>query len=253
MKAMKNIPSLITVRSTSSRLPEKCFLPFGGVSVLEHVVLRAKHYDLAPIICTTRDPEDDRIVELAKKLGVPCYRGPTVNKLLRWSECCEHFGLHSFHSVDADDPFFCGDEVKRSFALLQTGFDMVAPALSSSAGGATVGYSLTAEVIARACKGLKDNADTEMMWSYVERVPGIRKTILSEPQNHMVQARMTLDYWEDYIILEAVRLIVGGLASRAEVADLFKRNPDFAKINAFRTAEWSENQQSKSHKPESSL
>lgn len=248
MNSIENIPSLITVRSTSKRLPGKCFLSFGGVSVLEHVVLRARHYGLAPIICTTRDPEDDRITELAESAGVPHYRGPTDNKLLRWRECCEHFGLDAFHSVDADDPFFCGDEVKRSFALLQTGFDMVAPTLSSSAGGATVGYSLTAEVIARACKGLKDNADTEMMWSYMERVPGLKKTLLSDPESHVVRARMTLDYWEDYVMMEAVRLIVGNLATRSEIAELLERNPDLEKINAFRTAEWSEKQQFKSLK-----
>ena len=244
------IPALITVRSASSRLPFKCFLDFGDVSVLEHVILRAKHYQLSPIVCTTREPEDDQIVELAERVGVPFFRGPTDNKLLRWSECCEHFGLDAFHSVDADDPFFCGDEVKRSFALLRTGYDIVAPTPSSSAGGATVGYSLTAEVIARACNGLDESTDTEMMWSYVERVSGLKKTVLSDPENHLVRARMTLDYWEDYVMLEAVRLIAGNLASRAEIAKLLESNPDLEKINAFRTAEWSEKQQSKSLKGE---
>lgn len=248
MNIIKNIPSLITVRSTSIRLPGKCFLSFGEVSVLEHVVIRAKHYELFPIICTTRDQEDDRIVELAERMGVPYFRGSTNNKLLRWSECCQHFGLDAFHSVDADDPFFCGEEVKRSFALLKKGFDMISPSLSSSAGGATVGYSLTAKVIARACEGLKENTDTEMMWSYVEGVPGIKKMILSEPHEHVVRARMTLDYWEDYILLEAVRTIIGNLASRAELCCLLRRNPDIEKINAYRTAEWSENQLSKSLK-----
>ena len=245
---MGQFPVLITVRSKSSRLPGKCFLSFGDVPVLEHVVMRAKHYGLSPIVCTTLEAEDDKIIDLAEKTGVPYYRGPTANKLLRWKECCDYFRLDAFHSVDADDPFFCGDEVKRSFALLRTGFDMVASSLSSSAGGATVGYSLTADAVDRACEGLEENTDTEMMWSYVERVPGIRKTILSEPHNHVVRARMTLDYWEDYIMLEAVRLIVGNLASRATVAELLERNPDIKKVNAFRTAEWSEKQQSKSLK-----
>ena len=239
------IPALITVRSASSRLPSKCFLSFGDLPVLEHVVMRAKYYELFPIICTTCDPEDDQIVELAERVGVPFYRGPTDNKLLRWRECCEHFGLDAFHSVDADDPFFCGDEVKRSFALLLAGYDMVAPSPSSSAGGATVGYSLTAEVIARACDGLDENTDTEMMWSYVERVPNLKKTVLCDPEDHIVRARMTLDYWEDYVMLEASRLIVGNFATRADIADLMLKNPDLEKINAFRSLEWMQNQKNK--------
>jgi hypothetical protein len=64
---------------------------------------------------------------------------------------------------------------------------------------------------------------------------------------------MTLDYWEDYIMLEAVRLIVGNLASRAEVAELLERSPDIKKVNSFRTAEWSEKQQSKSLKTGNNL
>lgn len=248
MSNIDNIPSLITVRSTSTRLPGKCFLPFGQVSVLEHVVLRAKHYGLSPIICTTRDPEDDQIVELAQNIGIPHYRGPTQNKLLRWNECCKFFELSAFHSVDADDPFFCAEEVKRSFALLRTGYDMVSPTPSSSAGGATVGYSLTAEVIANACDGLEENTDTEMMWSFVGLVSGLKNIVLTDPDDHVIRARMTLDYWEDYIMLEAVRLIVGNLGSRADIARLLKSNPDLEKCNAFRTAEWTQTQQSKSLK-----
>ena len=241
-----NIPAVITVRSQSSRLLNKCFLPFGESSVLEHVIRRALHFGLDPIVCTTREVADDRIQAVASAMGAKCYRGPTDNKLLRWSECCNHFGLEAFHSVDADDPFFCGEEVRRSFALLQDGLDMVAPSPSSSGGGATVGYSLTADIVARACKGLGDDTDTEMMWSYVERVPGLRKAVLQDPAEHVIRARLTLDYHEDYVLLEAIRLLVGNMALRAEIAALLLRNPDLQEINAFRTAEWSAKQKAKS-------
>lgn len=240
------INAVITVRSTSSRLPGKCFLPFGEGCVLEHVIKRTLHYGLRPIVCTTRDDQDDAVEALADRLGVKCFRGPTDNKLLRWSECCKHFGLEAFHSVDADDPFFCGDEVRRSFALLQQGLDMVAPSPSSSGGGATVGYSLTADIVARASEGLGEDTDTEMMWSYVERIPGLRKAVLGDPATDVIRARLTLDYHEDYVLLEAIRLLVGNLATRAEVAALLERNPDLQRVNAFRAAEWSANQKAKS-------
>ena len=213
---------------------------------MDHIISRCFQYDLSPIVCTTNETSDDEIVTLAKKWNVPFFRGPTINKLLRWHLCCKFFNLDAFHSVDADDPFFCGDEVKRSLALLREGYDMVAPTQSSSAGGATVGYSLTSEIIALASEGLNENVDTEMMWSYVERVPGINKKVLGEPADHVIRARMTLDYWEDYIMLEAIRLIVGNRASRADISRLFSTNPSLEKINAFRSAEWSQKQKSKS-------
>ena len=42
-----------------------------------------------------------------------------IIKLLRWSQCCDHFNIDKFHTLDADDPFFCGNEMKRSFKLLE--------------------------------------------------------------------------------------------------------------------------------------
>ncbi|MEO1944055.1 MAG: hypothetical protein ABGY11_07120 [Candidatus Thioglobus sp.] len=239
------IPAFITVRSSSTRLPEKCFLPFGNGTVLEHMIQRVQHYDLEPIVCTTTSESDDAIVDLAKKCNVKFYRGPIANKLLRWSQCCEHFSLDSFHSVDADDPFFCGDEVKRSYELLQTGFDMVAPSPSSSNGGATVGYSLTADIVKRASLGMSDDLDTEMMWSYIERVSGLKKIVLKDPSNFMVKNRMTLDYHEDYVLLEAIRLMIGNLATREQVFNIIKKNPNLVKINEFRSGEWKQGQNNK--------
>ena len=239
------IPAFITVRSSSSRLPEKCFLPFGEGSVLEHIIKRVRHYDLDPIICTTTEVTDDAIIELAKECNVKFFRGPVANKLLRWSQCCEHFDLESFHSVDADDPFFCGDEVKRSHNLLQAGFDMVAPSPSSSGGGATVGYSLTADVVKKASLGMSDDLDTEMIWSHIERISDIKKTTLSDPYENIIRDRMTLDYHEDYILLESIRLLIGNMSTRKDLYNLLKNNPDLSKINAFRSEEWSQNQKIK--------
>jgi len=239
------IPAFITVRSLSTRLPKKCFLSFGEGSVLEHIIRRVKHYDLDPIVCTTTEDSDDAIVDLAKKCNVKFYRGPIANKLLRWSQCCEHFSLDSFHSVDADDPFFCGDEVKRSHELLQTGFDMVAPSPSSSGGGATVGYSLTADIVKQASLGMSDDLDTEMMWSYIEKVSDIKKTILTDPHENIIRDRMTLDYHEDYIVLEAIRLLIGNMGTREDLYSLLKNNPDLPRINTFRSEEWSKNQKKK--------
>jgi spore coat polysaccharide biosynthesis protein SpsF len=240
------ISAFITVRSSSTRLPEKCFLPFGTGSVLEHVIRRVNHYDLDPIVCTTTEDSDDAIVDLAKKCNVKFFRGPVENKLLRWSQCCEHFDLESFHSIDADDPFFCGDEVKRSYDLLQTGFDIVTPSPSSSGGGATVGYSLTANIVKQATLGTSDDLDTEMMWSYVEKVPNIKKIILSDPHVNVIRDRMTLDYHEDYIVLEAIRLLLGSFADRSQVFELLQKNPSLAMINAFRNEEWAAIQKKKS-------
>ncbi len=241
------IPGLVTVRTSSSRLPKKCLLPFGEHSnVLEHIIRRAKHFGIDPIICTSIDPTDDIIERIAAAEEVKCFRGSLANKLRRWSDCAAHFGLDAFHTVDADDPFFDGAEMRRSYRFrAEDGWDMVAPTESSSAGGASVGYTMTADIVRRASADLDAEADTEMMWYHVAKVPGLKKTALPEIDPNPVKVRLTLDYQEDYWLLDSIRRMVGNLAPRPAVDELLRRNPDLYKINWFRNDEWAAGQAAK--------
>ncbi len=241
------IPGFITVRSSSSRLPLKCFLPFGKDSnVLEHIIRRAKHYNIDPIICTSTDPSDDLIEKLAIKEKVKFFRGSLNNKLQRWADCAKHFNLDAFHSVDADDPFFDGNEMRRSYEmLLFEDLDVVTPTKESSAGDASVGYSLKTNAIIRSLKGVNQETDTEMMWFYLEKITDLKKKILPSISQSKLKLRLTLDYKEDYWLLESLRRLVGNLATRDEINTLFLNNPDLHKINWFRNLEWKIAQDSK--------
>ena len=115
---------------------------------------------------------------------------------------------------------------------------MVCPTKSSSSGGASVGYSLTTDIVKRACNGLDKDADTEMMWYYMEKIRDLKIKILPETRKNISKMRLTLDYEEDYWMLESVRRILGNLASRDKVDQLFFSNPDLYKINWFRNKEW---------------
>ena len=241
------IPGFITVRSTSSRLPKKCFLPFGeNTNVLQHIIRRAIHYNIDPIVCTSTDPSDDAIETIAKKEGVKIFRGSLVNKLQRWADCAKHFELAAFHTVDADDPFFDGKEMHRSMRLMnEGGYDIVCPSYSSSSGGASVGYSLTSDIVKKAVNDLSKGTDTEMMWYYIEKIEGRKTVILTENAEQPLTIRLTLDYEEDYWLLRTVQRLVGNVALRSEVDELFRRNPDLYKVNWFHNEEWEAAQKAK--------
>jgi len=241
-----SIFGLITVRTTSTRLPKKCLLPFGESTVLNHIIRRAVWYGLEPIVCTSSDPEDDVIEQIATEEKVKYFRGSLKNKLKRWSDCATHFGLDCFHTIDADDPFFDGEEMKKSMQLLsKENLDMVCPTESSSAGGASVGYSLTTSIVKETCKSLDEATDTEMMWYYLEKISDLKMKVLPENKKVVSKIRLTLDYEEDYWLLESVRRMIGNLAKRAEVDQLFLNNPDLYKVNWFRNEEWKSSQLSK--------
>jgi spore coat polysaccharide biosynthesis protein SpsF (cytidylyltransferase family) len=133
-----------------------------------------------------------------------------------------------------------------SLNLLRSGgFDVICPTESSSAGGASVGYSLTAAIVEKALENLDTNADTEMMWYYLEKVSQIKMKILPEKSNTSTKGRLTLDYEEDYWLLASIVRILGSNPDRNQIMQLFLNNPDLAKVNLFRNDEWKAAQLSK--------
>ncbi|MDB2389767.1 hypothetical protein N9X12_00885 [Alphaproteobacteria bacterium] len=236
----------ITVRTSSTRLPNKCLLPLGEETVISHVVKRTVAYGIEPIICTSTDKSDDILEKISKELGVKCFRGSLVNKLKRWLDCAEHFNVDLFHTIDADDPLFDGNEMIASLDLLNLkDCDVVCPTETSSAGGGSVGYSLTTDIIRKALIDIDCNADTEMMWCYLEKVSKVKMETLPERINNNTKVRLTLDYEEDYWLLASIVRILGDNPARNEVMQLFSNNPDLAKINLFRNDEWKAAQLSK--------
>lgn len=243
MENEKKTIGFITVRTSSSRLPRKCLLPFGETTVISHIIRRAISYNIEPIVCTSMAKDDDIIEKIANQEGVNCFRGSLKNKLKRWLDCALHHNIESFHTIDADDPFFDGNEIKRSMDLLiKENQDMICPTNSSSSGGGSVGYSLKTDIIKKACNLIDDNTNTEMMWYFLEQVSGIKLKILPESSNLAPNVRLTLDYEEDYWLLASIIRIVGNNASRDQVINLFLNNPDLHKINFFRNIEWKKSQ-----------
>ena len=145
-----NITGIITVRTSSSRLPNKCLKQFGKKNVIEHIIDRCKNYIIEPILCTSTDKSDDVLEEIAKDKKIRYFRGSLLNKIKRWSDCAKYFNLKIFHTVDADDPFFDGEEMRKSINyLISTNSDIITPTVSSANGGASVGYSIKANILSK--------------------------------------------------------------------------------------------------------
>ena len=240
---MKNIYGLITVRSESSRLPGKCFLPLGNKSVIESVIDRCKDSGIIPIICTTISPADNSLEQLSKNLNIQFYRGSIKNKMQRWLKCAELFNLEDFHTIDADDPFFNEDLVKKSMGLRRSSnLDFVKPSIYSSNGGASVGYSIRTNYLRSIIKNTDENSDTEMIDNFIENHHNYSSARIEENATLNYQIRLTLDYEEDYWLIVSIVRILGPNPERKKIIELFKENPDLHGINFFRNIDWSNRQ-----------
>lgn len=232
------IPGLVLVRTSSTRLPKKCFLPFGKGCVLEHVVDRAVHFDFDPIVCTTNESSDDQIYEMGKRNGWEIFRGSTDDKIKRIRDACNHFGIDKFITIDADDPFFDYELDRISFKLLEQ-YDFVLPPPNYYIG---VGYSARKFIMERAVDEY-DTSHSEMMWKIIEKLKGLKITTINAVDDKLSKIRLTLDYEEDYHLLLVVLRILGPFANSSDIKKLFTRNPDIYKINWFRQDQWKKRQE----------
>ncbi len=236
---LAKIPGLILVRSTSTRLPQKCFLPLGESSVLEHIIFRARHFGFDPILCTTNDKADDVIDEISKKNGCKIFRGSTEDKIRRLRDACNAFQLDTFITIDADDPFFDPDGDRELFSVLAKGFDFVMHPDNYYCG--SLGIAVRKFLLDHAIENM-DTSHSEMMWKYFENQEGIRFTPFPSPKAQMARIRLTLDYPEDYHLISFVHRVLGPFATRGDIEKLFNDNPDLYKINWFRQDSWKKGQ-----------
>ena len=151
-------------------------------AVLEHVVRRAQHFDIEPVICTSDCASDDSIARVAEALSVPVFRGPAKNKVLRWKLAAEKFKVPIFHTLDNDDPYFDETYVKRSLGILDSRHNMmvICPSPMSSAGAALSGYSVRTVGLRQALKGLPTDAETEMFDSLIMNLCPDSVTVLDD-------------------------------------------------------------------------
>jgi spore coat polysaccharide biosynthesis protein SpsF len=233
----------LTVRTTSTRLPRKCFLPFGDFNVLGHVISRAKNLDLIPIVCTSNHPSDDEVEFQSREMGVDYFRGPLNNKLTRWFQCASTFKISTFHTVDVDDPFFDPIQVFESLNLLRKNdLDFVSPTKISSSGSASVGYSISTRYLNSISNIFESIEELEMIDTVLTRDSSLKSRELVSDTLEIANVRLTLDYLEDYYLLLFVLRNCGPYASRDMINDLFTKNPDLFKFNWFRNKEWELNQ-----------
>ena len=56
------------------------------------------------IIATTKNKEDDKIVEFSKKFNMKIFRGDSSDVLARYYDCAKYFSLSSILRITADCP-----------------------------------------------------------------------------------------------------------------------------------------------------
>ena len=234
----------ISVRSGSTRLPNKANLDICGKPSIQYLISTLKRTEEADeiILCTTLSREDDQLCYLAKKNNIKYFRGSSEDKLMRWLEACKKFNVDFFVNVDGDDIFFDYGLADRCFVQhREREADFI-----DGHGLYNDVYGITFQALKEVCD-IKGTNETEYIRSYF--LEGDRFDICplqNIPSKYLKQdIRMTLDYPEDLIFFTTViQSLKGAKVSLTFDNILFflSKNPEVKNINFCLDKKWKDNQ-----------
>ena len=232
---LNTVPVFITARMGSTRLPGKHLKEICGKPVIEQMITRIKHAKLPAfiVLCTTDLPEDDILAELATRNNIKIFRGNPTDILKRWLDAADYYDVPFFISAEADD-VFCDPEFVDIITqeLQKNVYDYI------SCKGLPFGVTPTGinvKALRKICSLKKEN-DTEGQERFFTKTGLFRVHYIdiTDPDFINPDARMTLDYPEDYEFFKTVFSSLGcgeKFFSLREILVLLKNHPEIIEIN----------------------
>lgn len=241
---MKNKAIFITVRTDSTRLPNKCLLDINGTTTIEFLIRRIKKSKLVDkiILCTTSRKIDDILCEIAKNNNINFFRGSTEDKLDRWNGACEKFNIDFFVTADGDDLFCDPELIDLAFKQYENNNNIDFIKCDKIICGAFT-YGIKYEALKKVCS-IKNTTDTEMMWVYFTETKKFHVEELDDVPKQFFRddIRMTLDYEDDLKFFQTVvKSFNNKDFSLYDIIELID-NTNIAKINFYLHEKWKINQ-----------
>ncbi len=241
---------IITVRSRSSRLPEKCYRSIiPGKTLIEYIIERClfyKKYDI--ILATTTNEEDDFLIEISNYYKIKYFRGSENDKISRLVGAAEKYNVKTLICCDGDDPFIdleigdnCADCLeKRNVCIVE--------AINVPCGSFT--YAINIESLKR-IQSIYDTSKSEMMISFFKHDEDTQifkhDPKLKYENIDINNIRITIDYLEDIVMARKLAKILkekGLIGNAQEIINLYKKYPNIFSINKDKQIEFRNNQKS---------
>ena len=238
-----NDAAIVTVRNSSSRLPNKAIMKIkDNLRSIDIVLKRAKQTDLPVILATSTDSSDDIFESIAKEHDVEFFRGALLNKIKRWNDCFEKFTIENALLLDGDDLCHNYDIGKRAIVELKSNqVDMIMNPSRIVTGFFTYAIKNTG------IKKIYDivpypETNTDVITRYIEKANLKTDFVTLEDYEINEQIRMTLDYEEDLLFFQELYKKMDILENGKNIIEFLVNNPKILEINFHRQKEFLENQ-----------
>ena len=227
---------IITVRTSSTRYPQKALKKINNIESIKLVIRRMKKLRNVNtiILATSRHKSDAILVKIAKEEGIEVFRGSLKNVVNRYYMCAKKFNLDYVVRVTGD-AILC-DEVMLSKAIyshLRKNSDVTFIK--------NMPYGTAKEVIStRVLKIINDKAtnksDTEYLEFFLENKKYFKVNYIKSKYIFNKNTRLTLDFPQDRVLFDKIFRHFNDKQSNfllKDVLKFLKLNPKLIKINSF--------------------
>mgnify|MGYP003117244005 CR=1 FL=1 len=230
---------LITVRTGSSRLPNKPLLKINGKPTIQYLIDRVKKSKLTDIIilCTTSLKQDTILCDIASDNGIEYFQGNELNKLKRWSDACDKFNVDFFATADGDDLFY--DATLSDLCFQQIDSDFI-----DGQGLYNDVYGIKATALKKFLK-MENNIVEPHHMSDAFRLRNFNVNKLKNIPDVYTKKdiRMTLDYPDDLkFFTNIIEHFDDEKFGLVEIINYINKNPEVRMINYHLEKKWKENQ-----------
>lgn len=225
---------LITARLKSTRLPRKVILELNNKPVIWHMINRLK---LSPILdriilCTSPNPQDKPLVDIAASENIDCFLGSEDDVILRLYEAARKFKLDYVLNITADCPLISIEYLEIIVdKYKETNADLIR-CLGLPHG--FFSYGLKIEAMRKVCE-IKKSGETEVWGRYFTDTGLFNVVDIDIPPEYVrPNYRLTLDYPEDFEFLKKIFEHFGENTYKASMPDIIKyldENPQVVEIN----------------------
>ncbi len=225
----------IGVRMKSTRLPQKALLDIKGKPVITHLIDRLKlaREPQLIVLCTSVNPEDTPLVDIALKNNIEYFRGSEDDKLDRYLNAAYKYGVDFIIITEGDNVFFDPDIIDGIIRRYkQSGADYI------SCKGLPLGttpHGVKVKALKKVME-MKSESDTEVWGPYFTDTGVFEVEYLEiEPELKHPEIRLTMDYPRDYELFKAIydRLYSQEhIFSLHDIVSLLTSNPEIMNINS---------------------
>lgn len=209
---------------------------------IDIVIKRAKLIGLPVILTTSTDKSDDVLVEIAKNNQVEIFRGALENKIKRWHDCFNKFGIDTAIEIDGDDLCYNYDMGKRALDEIKSkNVDLLTTPPNTITGLFT--YAITKAAITKLYDVAQSTeTNTDVITKFIEKANLKVDYVSTMKFECNEKIRLTLDYEEDLKFFRELYAKLDVLTSSEKIIEYLRKHPELSEINYQRQQDYLNNQ-----------